>query len=123
MVNPNGVHIGGLGGFFELNVMLPLIAYNTLESIDLLSNGVNMFSDKLIIGLSANKKVCENYIEGSLAMCTSLAPVIGYDKADHIAHLAFESGKTVREVALEEKVLSEKDLNSLLNPKNMIKTE
>ena len=73
--------------------------------------------------MSANKEVCENYIEGSLAMCTSLAPVIGYDKAAHIAHLAFNSGKTVREVALEEKVLSKKELDKLLNPKNMIKTE
>ena len=56
-------------------------------------------------------------------MCTSLAPVIGYDKAAHIAHLAFSSGKTVREVALEQEVLSDDDLSRLLNPKNMIKTE
>ena len=121
--NDAAITLGGLGGFFELNVMLPLIAYSTLESINLLNNGINMFTDKLIIGLSANKEVCENYIEGSLAMCTSLAPVIGYDKAAHIAHLAFNSGKTVREVALEEKVLSKKELDKLLNPKNMIKTE
>ena len=121
--NDAAITLGGLGGFFELNVMLPLIAYNTLESIDLLSNGIDMFTNKLLKGLSANKKVCENYIEGSLAMCTSLAPVIGYDKAAHLAHLAFTSGKTVREVAIEEKVLSKKELDKLLNPKNMIKTE
>ena len=121
--NDTAITLGGLGGFFELNVMLPLIAYNTLESVNLLSNGINMFSEKLVVGLSANKKVCENYIEGSLAMCTSLAPIIGYDKAAHIAHLAFSSGKTVREIALEEKVLSKEELDKLLNPKNMIKTE
>ena len=82
-----------------------------------------MFKEKLIDGLLANEEVCNNYIEGSLAMCTSLAPVIGYDKAAHIAHLAFESGKTVREIALEQKVLSKEDLDELLDPKNMIKTE
>ena len=121
--NDSAITLGGLGGFFELNVMLPLVAYSTLESIDLLSNGVDMFREKLIEGLSANEKVCENYIEGSLAMCTSLAPVIGYDKAAHLAHLAFDSGKTVREVALEEQVLSKNKLEKLLDPKNMIKTE
>jgi fumarate hydratase class II len=121
--NDSAITLGGLGGFFELNVMLPLVAYSTLESIDLLSNGVDMFREKLIEGLSANEKVCENYIEGSLAMCTSLAPVIGYDKAAHLAHLAFDSGKTVREVALEEQVLSKNELEKLLDPKNMIKTE
>ena len=121
--NDSAITLGGLGGFFELNLMLPLIAYSTLESINLLSNGINMFREKLVMDLSANKKVCENYIEGSLAMCTSLAPIIGYDKAAHIAHLAFKSGKTVREIALEEKVLSKKQLDKLLDPKNMIKTE
>ena len=121
--NDTVITLGGLGGFFELNVMLPLIAYSTLESINLLSNGINMFRDKLIIGLSANQKICENYIEGSLAMCTSLVPVIGYDKAAYIAHLAFESGKTVREIAIQENILSEEELNKLLNPKNMIKTD
>jgi len=121
--NDAAITLGGLGGYFELNVMLPLIAYSTLESVDLLSNGINMFTDKLIIDLLANEEVCENYIEGSLAMCTSLVPVIGYDKAAHIAHIAFNSGKTVREIALEEKVLSKEDLDKLLNPVNMIKTE
>ena len=77
-----------------------------------------------LICVRCNKQMeCENYIEGSLAMCTSLAQVIGYDKAAHIAHLAFTSGKTIREIALEEKILSKNELNWLLNPKNMIKTE
>ena len=90
--------------------MLPLIAYSTLESIALLSNGIDMFTNKLILDLGANQKVCENYIEGSLAMCTSLAPVIGYDNAARIAHLAFESGKTVREIAVEENILSNRNV-------------
>ena len=121
--NDSAITIGGLGGFFELNVMLPLIAYNTLESVELLSNAIIMFDEKLVMGLKANKEVCNNYIEGSLAMCTSLAPVIGYDKAAHIAHLAFQTGKTVREVAIELNILSKTELDKLLDPKNMIKTE
>ena len=59
------------------------------------------------------------YIEGSLAMCTSLAPVIGYDKAAGIAHKASETGKTVREIAIEDNVLSEDELNKLLDPRSM----
>ena len=121
--NDTSIGLGGLGSIFELNLMLPLIAYNTLESVNLLNNGINMFREKLIDDLSANEEVCNNYIEGSLAMCTSLVPVIGYDKAAHIAHLAFSSGKTVREVALEENILSKTELEKLLDPKNMIKTE
>jgi len=121
--NDTAITMGGLGGVFQLNTMLPLIAYNTLESIQLLSNGINMFREKLIDGLIANKDICNNYIEGSLAMCTSLAPVIGYDRAAHIAHLAFASGKTIREIVLEKNILSETELEKLLDPENMIKTE
>ena len=68
----------------------------------------------------ANKLKCENYIEGSLAMCTSLAPIIGYDAAAEIAHKAFKTGKTIREVVIEEKLLDKKIIDKILNPKNMI---
>ena len=80
-----------------------------------------MFTDKLIKNLKANEKICAGYIEDSLAMCTSLVPIIGYDRAAEIAQKAFESGKTVREIALEENILDEDELNKLLDPKNMIK--
>jgi fumarate hydratase, class II len=117
--NDLAITLGGQGGFFELNLMLPLIAHNLLQSIQILSNASIMFTEKLVNGLIADEKKCNNYIEGSLAMCTSLAPVIGYDKAAGIAHKAFESGKTVREIALEEKILSEDELNKLLDPRSM----
>ena len=97
--NDTAIIIGGQGGVFELNLMLPLIAHNLTNSIELLTNGTRVFTDKLIIGLQANEEKCSGYIEGSLAMCTSLAPVIGYDKAAEIAYKAFESCKTVREIA------------------------
>ena len=118
--NDTAIIIGGQGGFFELNLMLPLIAHNLTNSIELLTNGTRVFTDKLIIGLQANEEKCSGYIEDSLAMCTSLAPVIGYDKAAEIAYKAYESGKTVREIATEDKVLDKEQLDRLLDPKMMI---
>ena len=119
--NDLAITIGGQGGVFELNLMLPLIAHNLTNSITILSNGTIVFTEKLIIGLKANKGKCAGYIEGSLAMCTSLAPVIGYDKAADIAYKASNSGKTVREIAIEENVLDKDKLNELLDPLSMTK--
>ncbi len=119
--NDLAITIGGQGGVFELNLMLPLIAHNLTNSITILSNGTIVFTEKLIIGLKANKEKCAGYIEGSLAMCTSLAPVIGYDKAADIAYKAYNSGKTVREIAIEENVLDKDKLNELLDPVSMTK--
>lgn len=107
-----------IGGTFELNVMKPIIAYALLESIELLGNVARVFADKCVVGIAANEKRCGELIEYSLAMCTALTPVIGYDKAAHIAHVAFETGKTVRQVALEQTDLSETDLDQLLDPRS-----
>ena len=117
----NAITLGGMGGIFELNLMLPLIGSNILESINILSNGMVMFREKLLDNLSANEKKCNGYIEDSLAMCTSLAPIIGYDKAASIAKKAFKSDKTVREICIEDNVLSEDDLSKILDPFSMIK--
>ena len=119
--NDIAITLGGQGGIFELNLMLPLISHNLLQSIQILSNSIKIFTEKLIDDLKADEKKCLDYIEGSLAMCTSLAPIIGYDKAAEIAYNAYESGKTVREIALEEKVLSVEKLNELLDAKSMTK--
>ena len=117
--NDTAITIGGMGGVFELNLMLPVIAHNLLQSIHILNGACNIFKVNLVDNLEADEKACADYIEGSLAMCTSLAPVIGYDKAAHLAHVAYETGKTVREVAMEENVLSENELNRLLDPRSM----
>jgi len=117
--NDMAITIGGQGGVFELNLMLPLIAHNLTNSITILSNSTNIFTEKLITDLKANKEKCAGYIEGSLAMCTSLAPVIGYDKAAQIAYKAFNSGKTVREIAMEDNVLDKDKLDEILDPKSM----
>ncbi len=112
---------GGLGSFFELTLMLPLVARNLLEGIEFLAGAAAMFREKLVEGLEADEQKCADYIEVSLAMCTSLAPVIGYDAAAKVAKEAFESGKTVREVAREKSLVSEEELTRLLDPMSMTK--
>jgi fumarate hydratase, class II len=105
---------GGQAGNFELNVMLPVIAYNLLQSIATLASVTQVFNEKCISGLSANRETCAGYIEKSLALVTALVPRIGYDKGSEIAKKAFATGKTIREVALAEKVLPEEELDRLL---------
>jgi fumarate hydratase, class II len=117
--NDQTIVLGCRESYFELNVGMPMIAYNLLESIRLLSSGARVFAEKCVVGIEANKERCEELIEQSLAMCTSLAPLIGYDKAAAIAKEAFASGRTVREVALEKKVLTEDELNKAMNARSM----
>ena len=109
----------GLGSTFELNVMMPVMAHNLLESIELLSSAARVFAARTVAGLEANRERCESLVEQSLAMCTSLAPVIGYDKAAELAKESFKTGKTVRQVALDRKVLPESELNKALDPLRM----
>ncbi|MBI4125931.1 MAG: class II fumarate hydratase [Deltaproteobacteria bacterium] len=109
---------GGLAKF-ELNTMMPLIAVNLLDSIELMTNAANVFTEKCIAGLQVNKKRCEELVEQSLMLSTPLAPHIGYDRAAKLAKKAAKSGKTIRQVALEEKVMSPKDLDRVLNVRSM----
>ena len=119
MGNDMAITIGGQGGNFDLNVMLPVIAHNLLESIRILGSSAKIFAEKCINGITANEARCRAFIENSLAMCTALAPVIGYEKAAAIAREAHTTGKTVREVAMEDKVLPEAQLKELLDPLKM----
>jgi len=109
----------GLGSTFELNVMMPVMAYCLLESIDLLSSSVRVFADRCMDGVEANRERCESLVEQSLSMVTSLAPLIGYDKAAAIAKESVKTGKTVRELATEMKVLSDEELKKALDPMRM----
>jgi fumarate hydratase class II len=112
--------VGGLSGNFELNVMMPLIAYNLLQSIHLLANAVDNFSRRCIEGLEADPERCEEMIEKSLALATALTPKIGYEEAARIAKKAYDQRKTIRQVVEEEEVLSKEELSRWLNPKTMI---
>jgi len=115
--NDATITFSGTFGNFELNTMLPVIAYNLLQSIELLANGSRVFAQRCVAGLQADAEKGEFNIERSLAMCTALAPVIGYDKAAHIAKVAYETNRTVRDVARELSGLDESTLISLLDPR------
>ncbi len=103
--NDAAITAAGRGGNFELNTMLPLIAHNLLQSIGLLTRAAEIFEERCVRGITADRERCAAFIERSLAMATGLVPHIGYDRAAAIAKKAYATGRTVREVALEEKVL------------------
>jgi len=119
--NDTAITVGGASGLLDLNVMLPVIAHNLLESETILANACRNFADRCIAGLKANRERCEQQIEWSMSMATSLAPKIGYDRAARLAKQAVAEGKTVRQVCLEEHVLSESALDDLLNPVHMLR--
>ncbi len=109
----------GLGGTFELNTMMTLMAHDLLQGIDLLANAARAFTERCVTGLEANAERCRAAVERSLALATALAPVIGYDAATEIAQEAHRTGHTVREVALARGVLPAADLDALLDPRAM----
>ena len=117
--NDAAITIGGQSGNFELNVMMPMMADNLLQSIRLLSRVCAVFVDKCVSEIEADEERCGEIIEQSLAMCTSLAPIIGYDSAAAIAKEAYASGSTVREVAREKGVLPDEELDRVLDPLSM----
>ena len=117
--NDMTVTVGGQAANFELIVMLPVMAYNLLQSIELLAAASNNFAAKCVEGITANEERCRSLIEESLAMCTALAPEIGYEAAAKLAKEAYRTGRTVRQVAKEQKVLAEKRLEELLDPWRM----
>ncbi len=114
------VTIGGQSGPLELNMMHPLIAYETLSAMELLANACVALADRCVSGIEADAERCRYWIEWSLALVTPLATRIGYDRAAALAYRAFKERRTVREVALEEKVLAADELERLLDPATMI---
>jgi fumarate hydratase class II len=119
MGNHHAVTLGGQWGFFELNTMMPMIARNLLESIELLASGARNFARQCVVGLSATTHGPESVARG-LAICTSLAPAIGYDAAAAIAKEAYKSGLTVAEVAAEKTSLGTDEIARLLDPAAMV---
>lgn len=109
----------GLGGNFELNTMLPLMAHNLLRGIDLLANATRAFTERSVVGITVNVEHCQATAARTLALATALAPVIGYDGAAEIAKEAHRSGRTIRAVAGERTDLSPERLDELLDPRAM----
>ncbi|GHO53291.1 class II fumarate hydratase [Ktedonobacter robiniae] len=118
MGNHTTITVAGQAGNFEINVMMPVTAYNLLQSIELLAASARNFTRQCIKGLKATTKGPE-MVERGLAICTSLAPVIGYDAAAAISKEAHKTGKTIREVTREKTDLSEADLDRILDPSSM----
>jgi fumarate hydratase, class II len=119
---------GGIGSLLDLNVAMPMMGANLLDSIHLAARACSMFEANLLRGLEPNKARCAELIEGSLAMCTSLVPVIGYDKSAALAKEAYKQGKTVRQLATETvvgspdlagRIITKADLDQYLNPWSM----
>ncbi len=118
--NDAAITCGGSWGNFELNVMIPVMAHNLLQSIALLTHGTRTFAQRCVTGLEADAERCGSTVEQSLALGTSLVPVIGYDAAAAIAKEAYASRRTIREVALESSGLDRSKLQALLDPATQI---
>ncbi len=114
------VSIGAQNAPLELNMMNPLIGYETLASITLLANTCNALAERCIRGIEADEERCSYWIEWSLALVTPLATKIGYDRAAALAYKAFKSKRPIREILKEDKILSDEELNELLDPKGMV---
>jgi len=110
---------GAAGGQFQLNIMMPVMGHAALESIQLLSAATRAFVDFCAEGMQANREMCEAGVEKSLSMVTSLNPLVGYEKAAALAKMAFQTGKTIRELCREEGILPENTLREALDPWSM----
>jgi fumarate hydratase class II len=118
MGNDVAITIAGQSGNFELNVMLPLITYNLLQSIELLASACENLTDQCVAGIQATERGPE-LVEKGLMLATALAPEIGYDRAAEISKEAYKTGRTIREVAREKTDLSEEELDTLLDARKM----
>jgi fumarate hydratase class II len=116
MGNDTAILLGGQSGRFELNVTMPLIAYNLLQSIDLLTGAVHLLADKCIVGLAADRTRCREYMDQSLALATLLVPHIGYDRAAQVAKKAHDTGRKIRDVVEDDNLLSPNEVAQLFGP-------
>jgi fumarate hydratase class II len=114
--NDATITIGGQSGNFELNVMLPVIARNLLESIEILTNSIQLLADKAMAGFTMNAENLEKALDRNPVLVTALNPLIGYEKAAAIAKLAYQLNKPILEVAMAETDFSEEKLKQLLDP-------
>ena len=119
--NHTGITVAGSHGHFELNVFKPLIAYNVLQSIDIMADSVKNFSLYCVKGIKANKKKIKEHLDNSLMLVTALAPKIGYDNAAKIAKKALKNNTQLKEEALKSGLINKNDYERIINPLKMIK--
>ena len=118
--NDNTITFSSSNGNFELNTMLPVMAHNLLESIELLTTSTNVFEKKLINNLEANTEKLDENIQKNSILVTALVPVIGYDKSAEVAKEAMSQNKTIKEVLLEKNLISSEEIDELLNIEKLI---
>jgi fumarate hydratase class II len=117
--NDAAISAGAAEGQIDLNLYKPVLAHNFLESAQLLANGSEVFAERFVDKLEADRDHCAERVEESLALATALNPAIGYDKASKVAKRALDEGKTIREVVLEEGYLTEEEADEVLDPAKM----
>jgi fumarate hydratase class II len=117
--NDAAVSAGAAEGQLDLNLYKPLLAHNFLQSAELLSNASEVFAERFVAKLEADRETCERQVEQSMALATALNPSIGYDRAAKVAKQALDEGKTVREVVVEEGYLTESEADEVLDPRKM----
>ncbi len=117
--NDAAVNAGAAEGQLDLNLYKPVLAHNFLQSTKLLANGSEVFAEKFVAKLEADREHCEERVQQSMALATALNPAIGYDKASKVAKKALAEGKTIREVVLEEGYLDEDEVDEVLDPAKM----
>jgi fumarate hydratase class II len=117
--NDAAITWSGAGGNFELNVMMPVLAHNLLESIELLANAADTFAEKCVDGLEANEGRARELVERNAIIVTALNPHIGYDNGARIAKESVATGRSVRELVLEAGLMSEAELDEALDLKGM----
>ena len=120
MGNDVAVGIGGAGGYLEMNVYKPLIIFNLMHAITLMTDGCTNFRRFLIEGTRPNLARIKEYVDRSLMLVTALAPVIGYDRASRIAHHAMDRDLTLREAALDLGYVSEAEFDRVVDPARMV---
>ena len=120
--NNEAISYSAQAGQLELNVMMPLIAHDLLDSLDILNNGIKIFINKCIIGIKVNKEVCKYYFEHSMGLATLLNPYIGYDKASWVVKESLKTGKSISGVVLEKRLLTKDKLDEIFNIKKIAGT-
>lgn len=120
MGNDTVVGVAASQGNFELNVYMPVIAYNMLQSITLLSDSLSLFNENCLKGITVNEKKMNQLVEQSLMLVTALAPYIGYDKASQIAEKAHEEELTLKEATMQLEILTEEEFDAYVNPLDMV---
>ena len=119
--NDSTIAIAGQSGNFQLNVMLPVVAHNLIQSISILSNAIKVMAEKAIRGFTVDEDRVKNMLDRNPILVTALNSVIGYELGAKIAKKAYEEGRAVKDIAAEMTNLSKADLDRLLDPKNLTK--